>query len=91
MWRIVTGALVLSAGLLITGIGVHGMTLPGKCEGTDRLPDPEMPCPVIYSEAVRGSAGSVLGVGLIFDGIGIGLLAWPGPRVDVFGPAARTP
>ncbi|MFO0575526.1 MAG: PEGA domain-containing protein [Polyangia bacterium] len=89
LWRLVVGPLAIGGGLLLSGIAVHGATLPGKCAGTDQFPDPAAPCSQIYSGAVAGSANSLLGLGLLITGAGIGLVAWPGPRIDVYGVAPR--
>jgi hypothetical protein len=89
LWRLIAGPLAIGGGLLLSGIAVHGATLPGKCAGTDQLPDPDSPCPLIYSSTVAGSANSLLGLGLMITGAGIGLVAWPGPRIDEYGAAPR--
>jgi hypothetical protein len=87
LWRVITGSALAGSGLLLTAIGLQGLAVDGACVGTLVRPAPGAPCPASSMAQVYDSAATarpIFGVGLIGIGVGIGLAAWPGPRIDLF-------
>jgi hypothetical protein len=77
LWRVVTGAAAIGAGILMIGLGGSGLASDGQC--VPPLVPPALVCRERIQSATLG--GSLLGVGLGLSIGGVVLIAIP-PRVE---------
>lgn len=71
--RLVFGAASLAGGALLSGYGISGLALNGRCEDLSIVDTTQ--CPQIYKTGTAG--GVLLGLGIALTGTGVLLLALP--------------
>jgi hypothetical protein len=79
-WRLITGAAIGGAGLLLVGFGISGLAVNGQCSDGDRIAATGE-CRYVLQTATPGAV--LLGVGGALTAVGGVLLALPGERKRV--------